>query len=159
MLAARTDPLGSPRAELGDDFSARYPGGEQRAPRQRVDITQFLSQQARELVDAAALEAVSTRSADLDTEVAVTDEAAVWIAEQASSRSSAPGRCAGPSSGRSTTRWRGCCSTAAWSGDGGSPSASATAGWTSPSTSPRPPACEPHRRGDGLERPSCRGPP
>ena len=32
-------PYGSPF----DDFFARYLGGEQRAPRQRVDITQFLS--------------------------------------------------------------------------------------------------------------------
>jgi ATP-dependent Clp protease ATP-binding subunit ClpC len=70
-------PYGSPF----DDFFGRYLGGEQRTPRQRVDITQFLSQQARELVNAAALEAVSTSSADLDTEVAVTDEAVVWIAE------------------------------------------------------------------------------
>ncbi|MGY1761879.1 ATP-dependent Clp protease ATP-binding subunit [Geodermatophilus sp. SYSU D00779] len=57
-------PYGSPF----DDFFARYLGGEQRTPRQRVDITQFLSQQARELVNAAAREAVSTGSADLDTE-------------------------------------------------------------------------------------------
>ena len=51
-----------------DDFFARYLGGEQRAPRQRVDITRFLSPQARELVDAAAGQAVGTGSADLDTE-------------------------------------------------------------------------------------------
>jgi ATP-dependent Clp protease ATP-binding subunit ClpC len=51
-----------------DDFLARYLGGEQRAPRQRVDITQFLSQQGRELVNAAARQAVATGSADLDTE-------------------------------------------------------------------------------------------
>src|SRR4051794_35543712 len=57
-------PYGSPF----DDFFARYLGGEQRTPRQRVDITQFLSQQARELVNAAAREAVSTGNADLDTE-------------------------------------------------------------------------------------------
>src|ERR671932_532479 len=57
-------PYGSPF----DDFFARYLGGEQRMPRQRVDITQFLSQQGRELVNAAAREAVSTGSADLDTE-------------------------------------------------------------------------------------------
>src|ERR671932_1358702 len=57
-------PYGSPF----DDFFARYLGGEQRMPRQRVDITQLLSQQARELVNAAAHEAVSTGSADLDTE-------------------------------------------------------------------------------------------
>src|SRR5919202_1740144 len=57
-------PYGSPF----DDFFARYLGGEQRTPRQRVDITQFLSQQGREVVNAAAREAVSTGSADLDTE-------------------------------------------------------------------------------------------
>ncbi|PWW23759.1 ATP-dependent Clp protease ATP-binding subunit ClpC [Geodermatophilus normandii] len=51
-----------------DDFFARYLGGEQRVPRQRVDITQFLSQQARELVNAAARQAVGAGSADLDTE-------------------------------------------------------------------------------------------
>ena len=51
-----------------DDFFARYLGGEQRVPRQRVDITQFLSQQARELVNTAARQAVGTGSADLDTE-------------------------------------------------------------------------------------------
>src|SRR5919205_3100535 len=56
-------PYGSPF----DDFFARYTGGAGQ-PRQRVDITQFLSQQARELVNAAAREAVSTGSADLDTE-------------------------------------------------------------------------------------------
>ncbi|TFV59331.1 ATP-dependent Clp protease ATP-binding subunit [Geodermatophilus sp. DF01-2] len=57
-------PYGSPF----DDFFARYLGGEQRAPRQRIDITQLLSQQARELVNAAARQAVATGSADLDTE-------------------------------------------------------------------------------------------
>ncbi|GAB3323862.1 ATP-dependent Clp protease ATP-binding subunit [Geodermatophilus aquaeductus] len=51
-----------------DDFFARYLGGEQRVPRQRVDITQFLSQQARELVNTAARQAVGSGSADLDTE-------------------------------------------------------------------------------------------
>lgn len=51
-----------------DDFFARYLGGEQRVPRQRVDITQFLSQQARELVNTAARRAVGSGSADLDTE-------------------------------------------------------------------------------------------
>jgi hypothetical protein len=39
-------PYGSPF----DDFFARYMGGA-RQPRQRVDITQFLSEQARELVN------------------------------------------------------------------------------------------------------------
>ncbi|MGY1821689.1 ATP-dependent Clp protease ATP-binding subunit [Geodermatophilus sp. SYSU D00079] len=57
-------PYGSPF----DDFFSRYLGGEQRAARQRVDITQFLSQQARELVNAAARQAVATGSADLDTD-------------------------------------------------------------------------------------------
>ncbi|SNS84363.1 ATP-dependent Clp protease ATP-binding subunit ClpC [Geodermatophilus saharensis] len=57
-------PYGSPF----DDFFARYLSGGQGAPRQRVDITQFLSQQARELVNAAAGQAVATGSADLDTE-------------------------------------------------------------------------------------------
>ncbi|MGY1709763.1 ATP-dependent Clp protease ATP-binding subunit [Geodermatophilus sp. SYSU D00758] len=57
-------PYGSPF----DDFFGRYLGGEQRSPRQRVDITQFLSQQARELVNAAAHHAVEGGSADLDTE-------------------------------------------------------------------------------------------
>src|ERR687886_182866 len=57
-------PYGSPF----DDFFARYLGGEQRTPRQRVDITQFLSQQGRELVNAAARGAVPPGSADLDTE-------------------------------------------------------------------------------------------
>src|SRR3712207_1973183 len=57
-------PYGSPF----DDFFARYLGGGQGAPRQRVDITQFLSQQARELVNAAAHQAVASGSADLDTE-------------------------------------------------------------------------------------------
>jgi ATP-dependent Clp protease ATP-binding subunit ClpC len=51
-----------------DDFFARYLGGGQGVPRQRVDITQFLSQQARELVNAAARHAVGAGSADLDTE-------------------------------------------------------------------------------------------
>src|SRR5918997_859536 len=51
-----------------DDFFARYLSGEQRVPRQRVDITQFLSQQARELVNTAARQAVGSGSADLDTE-------------------------------------------------------------------------------------------
>ncbi|RBY83004.1 ATP-dependent Clp protease ATP-binding subunit [Geodermatophilus sp. TF02-6] len=66
-------PYGSPF----DDFFARYLGGGQQPQRQRVDITQFLSQQARELVNAAARQAVATGSADLDTEHllrAMTDE-------------------------------------------------------------------------------------
>src|SRR4051812_2480346 len=53
-----------------DDFFARYlaGGGSPRQPRQRIDITQFLSEQARELVNAAARRAAGTGSADLDTE-------------------------------------------------------------------------------------------
>src|SRR4051794_9806909 len=56
-----------------DDFFARFlsggPGspGEPRQPR-RIDITQFLSEQARELINAAARRAAATRSADLDTD-------------------------------------------------------------------------------------------
>src|ERR687890_1898047 len=56
-------PYGSPF----DDFFARYRGGA-RQPRQRVDITQFLSEQARELVNAAARRAAETGSPDLDTD-------------------------------------------------------------------------------------------
>jgi ATP-dependent Clp protease ATP-binding subunit ClpC len=56
-------PYGSPF----DDFFARFIGGGQ-PQRQRIDITQFLSQQARELVNAAAHQAVATGSADLGTE-------------------------------------------------------------------------------------------
>src|SRR4051794_23073550 len=56
-------PYGSPF----DDFFARYMGGA-RQPRQRVDITQFLSEQARELVNAAARRAAETGSPDLDTD-------------------------------------------------------------------------------------------
>jgi len=53
-----------------DDFFARYAagGGSPRQPRQRIDITQFLSERARELVNTAARRAVETGSADLDTE-------------------------------------------------------------------------------------------
>jgi ATP-dependent Clp protease ATP-binding subunit ClpC len=51
-----------------DEFFARYMQGEgQRGPRQRIDITQFLSDQARELVNTAARRAAETGSADLDT--------------------------------------------------------------------------------------------
>jgi ATP-dependent Clp protease ATP-binding subunit ClpC len=49
-----------------DDFIARYLAGGQR-PR-RVDITQLLSQQARELVNGAAMHAAATGHADLDTQ-------------------------------------------------------------------------------------------
>jgi ATP-dependent Clp protease ATP-binding subunit ClpC len=52
-----------------DEFFARYMQGEgQRQPRQRIDITQFLSEQARELVNVAARRAAETGSADLDTD-------------------------------------------------------------------------------------------
>ena len=57
-------PYGSPV----DDFSARSTGGGQQPQRQRSDITQFLSQQARELVNATAHQAVVGGSADLGTE-------------------------------------------------------------------------------------------
>src|SRR5918998_6868986 len=57
-------PYGSPF----DDFFARFTGGAQQPQRQRIDITQFLSQQARELVNAAAHRAVTGGSADLGTE-------------------------------------------------------------------------------------------
>jgi ATP-dependent Clp protease ATP-binding subunit ClpC len=50
-----------------DDFFARYMGGA-RQPRQRIDITQFLSEQARELVNAAARRAAEAGSPDLDTD-------------------------------------------------------------------------------------------
>src|SRR4051795_3222860 len=56
-------PYGSPF----DDFFARYMGGA-RQPRQRVDITQFLSEQARGLVNAAARRAAEAGSPDLDTD-------------------------------------------------------------------------------------------
>jgi ATP-dependent Clp protease ATP-binding subunit ClpC len=56
-------PYGSPF----DDFFARYMGGA-RQPRQRVDITQFLSEQARELVNGAARRAAEVGSPDLDTD-------------------------------------------------------------------------------------------
>jgi ATP-dependent Clp protease ATP-binding subunit ClpC len=53
-----------------DDFFARYMagGGGPRQPRQRIDITQFLSERARELVNTAARRAAETGSADLDTD-------------------------------------------------------------------------------------------
>jgi ATP-dependent Clp protease ATP-binding subunit ClpC len=57
-------PYGSPF----DDFFGQYGGGGAGGPRQRVDITQFLSQQARELVNDAARRAAETGSPDLDTE-------------------------------------------------------------------------------------------
>src|SRR3954469_23725305 len=57
------DPYGSPF----DDFFARYLGGAGQ-PRQRVDITQFLSERARELVNAAARRAAEVGSPDLNTD-------------------------------------------------------------------------------------------
>jgi ATP-dependent Clp protease ATP-binding subunit ClpC len=50
-----------------DDFFARYMGGTNQ-PRQRIDITQFLSERARELVNTAARRAAETGSSDLDTD-------------------------------------------------------------------------------------------
>jgi ATP-dependent Clp protease ATP-binding subunit ClpC len=50
-----------------DEFFARYLGGA-RPPRQRIDITQFLSERARDAVNAAARRAEERGSADLDTE-------------------------------------------------------------------------------------------
>ena len=46
-----------------DEFFSRYMGG----PRQRIDITQFLSERAREVVNAAARHAAGTGSTDVDT--------------------------------------------------------------------------------------------
>ena len=53
-----------------DDFFARYlaGGGSPRQPRQRIDITQFLSERARELVNTAARRAAEMGSPDLDTD-------------------------------------------------------------------------------------------
>jgi ATP-dependent Clp protease ATP-binding subunit ClpC len=52
-----------------DDFFARYmAGGGARQPRQRIDFTQLLSEQAREVVNAAARRAAESGSADLDTD-------------------------------------------------------------------------------------------
>src|SRR4051812_35820302 len=53
-----------------DDFFGRYTGGAggPRQPRQRIDITQFLSERARELVNTAARRAAETGSPDLDTD-------------------------------------------------------------------------------------------
>src|SRR3954452_14712004 len=56
-------PYGSPF----DDFFARYGGGPG-GPRQRIDITQFLTERARDLVNAAARRAAETGSPDLDTD-------------------------------------------------------------------------------------------
>src|ERR671926_334689 len=55
-----------------DEFFARFMGGggpgAPREGRQRIDITQFLSEQARELINTAARRAAETGSADLDTD-------------------------------------------------------------------------------------------
>ena len=50
-----------------DDFFARYLGGPHQH-RQRIDITQFLSERARELINSAARRAAETGSSDLDTD-------------------------------------------------------------------------------------------
>jgi ATP-dependent Clp protease ATP-binding subunit ClpC len=52
-----------------DDYFARYlaGGGSAGQPRQRIDITQLLSEQARELINAAFRRAAEAGSADLDT--------------------------------------------------------------------------------------------
>jgi ATP-dependent Clp protease ATP-binding subunit ClpC len=51
-----------------DDFFARYLGGAPGQRPRRIDITQLLTEQSRELVSAAARHAAETGSADLDTE-------------------------------------------------------------------------------------------
>src|SRR5690348_5270475 len=51
-----------------DDFIARYLGGGGAQRPRRIDITQLLTEQARELVSAAARFAAATGSPDLDTE-------------------------------------------------------------------------------------------
>jgi ATP-dependent Clp protease ATP-binding subunit ClpC len=61
-----------------DDFFARYLGGGPGQRPRRIDITQLLSEQARELVSAAARHAAEAGSADLDTDHllwAMTDDA------------------------------------------------------------------------------------
>src|SRR4051812_10428551 len=50
-----------------DDFFGRYAGGGPRQPR-RIDITQLLTERARDLVNAAARRAAETGSPDLDTD-------------------------------------------------------------------------------------------
>jgi ATP-dependent Clp protease ATP-binding subunit ClpC len=50
-----------------DDFFARYLGGPHQH-RQRIDITQFLSERARELINSAARRAAESGSPDLDTD-------------------------------------------------------------------------------------------
>jgi ATP-dependent Clp protease ATP-binding subunit ClpC len=51
-----------------DDFIARYLGGGAGQRPRRIDITQLLTEQARELVSAAARHAAETGSTDLDTD-------------------------------------------------------------------------------------------
>jgi ATP-dependent Clp protease ATP-binding subunit ClpC len=51
-----------------DEFLARYLGGGPGQRPRRIDITQLLTDQSRELVSAAARHAAETGSADLDTE-------------------------------------------------------------------------------------------
>src|SRR4051812_38840409 len=50
-----------------DDLFGRYAGGGPRQPR-RIDITQLLTERARDLVNAAARRAAETGSPDLDTD-------------------------------------------------------------------------------------------
>ena len=52
-----------------DEFFARYlSGAAPRQPRQRIDITQFLSERARDLVNDAARHAAGSGNPDLDTD-------------------------------------------------------------------------------------------
>ncbi|SFL07336.1 ATP-dependent Clp protease ATP-binding subunit [Geodermatophilus ruber] len=51
-----------------DDFISRYLSGGPGQPRHRIDLGQLLSEQGRELVNAAARRAAETGSPDLDTE-------------------------------------------------------------------------------------------
>ncbi|CAA9253506.1 MAG: ATP-dependent Clp protease ATP-binding subunit ClpA [uncultured Blastococcus sp.] len=63
-----------------DEFFARYLGGGGRQPRQRIDITQFLSERSREVVNSAARHAVEAGSSDVDTQhllAALTEEESV----------------------------------------------------------------------------------
>src|SRR3954447_10304805 len=67
-----------------DDLFGRYAGGGPRQPR-RIDITQLLTERARDLVNAAARRAAETGSPDLraqDIQVEFTEEAVDWLAER-----------------------------------------------------------------------------
>ncbi|MGY1722965.1 ATP-dependent Clp protease ATP-binding subunit [Blastococcus sp. SYSU DS0533] len=62
-----------------DEFFARYLGGS-RQPRQRIDITQLLTERGREVVNSAARHAVDAGSTDVDTQhllAALTEEQTV----------------------------------------------------------------------------------